>query len=135
MYIIGNVILGTHLPWEGDEQRRISLLYATQEFLDRSGLDCSLEDLQADAEDGDTDFWLESEPWHREYHGSADDAVAWVGVQLGEFDVTNHFPLSDLDFQPSPDQLARAREAYELIPEAVRAALPPFGVYVVWSSS
>ena len=136
MYEIGNVILGTYLPWEGNAERDVSLLYATQETIEANGLDCSLEELRADADNGDSDFWLEFKPWHREYHGAAPGAVAWVGVKLAQFDTTDHFSLSDLELDPpAPIQMGKARDAYNSIPENVRAVLPPFGVYVVWSSS
>lgn len=146
MYHIGNIIVGTYLPWEAtdyrdDVVRKVALAYATQETIDRLKAidrlepDCSVEDLEADADNGDHDFWLDSSPWNREYHGGSDGPVAWVGVQIGEFDVTDHLPLSELDVRPTPEQVGKAREAYDSLPEAVRGLLPEFGVYVVWSTS
>lgn len=140
MYHIGNIIVGTYLPREAaghedDMARKVALAYTTQETIDRLELDCSVEDLEADADNGDHDFWLDSPPWNVEYHGGSDDPMAWVGVQIGEFDVTDHLPLSDLDVRPTPEQVGKAREAYDSLPEAVRELLPEFGVYVVWSTS
>jgi len=136
VYSIGNVIVGTYLPWDDETVRRLSVLYATQESIDRLELYCTLEDLRADADNGDFTEWMDGEPWRTEYHGSAPSEVAWVGAKIGEIDDTDHFPLSDLTgLQPTPEQLAKAREAYESLPPAVREALPPFGTYVVWSSS
>lgn len=38
-------------------------------------------------------------------------------------------------FFSTPEQLAEAAAKYEKIPVVVRAILPPFSVYILWSTS
>ncbi len=121
MYTIGNVILGTYLT----RHEEVEPIYARELYAD-----------EADDWDVGSLDWSDVDPWETMYHGSASDVIAFAGVCVHEFDECENFPLADLaDIQPSPEQRAQARERYERIPEAVRVMLPPFGLYVVWSSS
>lgn len=119
MYSIGNIIIGTYLPEDRDIQLQISGIYCRELGLD----------------DGDEVDWVDLDPWHTEYHGAAPWQVAWCGVRVRGIDVCGNFPLSDIMDLPSPKQREDARREYERLPAAVRELCPPFGVYVVWSTS
>lgn len=142
MYDIGHVILGTHVPWSQEDYNKVSAAYATDpDFLkevQKFNPEVSQEDLIADAENGELEWpdFVEDQGWQKEYHGGGDSTVAWIGVELGTFDVTEHFPLSDLtDLGASTVKRMEAKKMYDSLPQAVRNVLPAFGVYVVWSSS
>lgn len=156
MYVIGNVILGTHLPWDKEVEKKLTIAYAKakpeglQPYIDSLNTEPSipyetvnsviagLEDDSLDWEELEWwDTWGEEDGWQKEYHGSGPSTVAWIGEQVGEFDETDHFPLSDItDMESvSPEVKALARQKYEALPKEVRNVLPPFGLYVVWSSS
>lgn len=180
MYIIGNIILGTHIPWDRGESKPIGDTYYRLDAINGTGffaekewvvdaaltfyeqqqnpeadkeqlyLDyleeakkCGLPEEQGGWNSADYD-WLDhhEDVWTREYHGGADELVAWCGIQLGELDETNHFPFSDLMKFPEllagpegSELIAQARAKYDQIPQEIRNMLPPFGIYVVWSSS
>jgi len=74
--------------------------------------------------------------WEKNYHGASDVPSAYVGVELHEFDESDHFELTRLTaIAFTPEQLVEAATKYEKIPMAVRAILPPFSIYVLWSTS
>lgn len=140
MYDIGNIILGTYLPWSEDDERQVMRAHVAAD-LDRyrqrqtDGEVESDEDLLAAAEQGEVEEVFDQAPWNKEYHGGAPSTTAWVGVRLGTIDVTDHIPVAAVDKRPTPKQLEEAWKAYESLPSTVRKLLPPFGTYVVWSSS
>jgi hypothetical protein len=129
MYAIANVILGTILPWDDGSDETLKLDYAYAEVL---GVD------QEEAVDLFEDEVLDdpTSGWTKNYHGGSSTPSAFVGVSLHEFDETCHFPLSTLTgIVPTAEQEYAARIKYDALPEPVRAVLPPYGMYVVWSSS
>ena len=133
MYAIAEVILGTILPWDDDD---------ILSKLDRAYAVALRDELSLDADDDGDDLFNEvvlDEPnykWTKNYHGASDVPSAYVGVALHQFDESNHFPLSKLtDLKPTEEQEREARRKYDALPETVRAVLPPFGTYVVWSTS
>lgn len=180
MFVIGNIILGTHIPWDREEKLYIDDMYYRLDAINGTGffaekewviesaiahyeqqlnpeadkeqlcLDyieeakkCGLPEEEGGWDSADYD-WLDyhEDVWTREYHGGSDELVAWCGVHLGELDETNHFPFSDLMKFPEllaseegTELIAQARAKYAQIPKEIRDVLPPFGIYVVWSSS
>lgn len=154
MYIIGHIIIGTHLPWDSDSERLVALAHLKADpdmfspFYEgaKAGGETS-ESMLEGLEDDDIDWrdleWLDvvedKYHWIREYHGSADSTVAWCGVELGQFNECDHFPVSKLTSILSKDvhgeHTAIAMERYLALPKEVRDVLPPFGTYVVWGSS
>lgn len=166
MYDIGHIIIGTHLPWGSalsfndfipieDEpgcsepkSSAIARQYILHDYKhDRKAFEGTLGEDETPEEALENLLgepsgypWLDQhgDLWTSEYHGAADDPVAWVGVELATFDVTNHFPFSDLMEVAnliSADIISEAEGRYSKIPEGVRKLLPPFGVYVVWGTS
>lgn len=128
MYAIANVILGTILPWDSDDAlAKLDRAYAEARGETVEGaVNLFAEEVLEDEASG----------WTKNYHGASPVASAFVGVSLHEFDETNHFPLSRLtEIAPTPEQELEARSKYDALPAPVRAALPPFGTYVVWSTS
>lgn len=128
MYAIVEVILGTILPWDDDDiLSKLDRAYAV-----------ALLDANDEGDDLFNEVVLE-EPtsvWTKNYHGASDVPSAYVGVALHQFDESNHFPLSKLtDIKPTEEQEREARAKYDALPETVRVVLPPFGTYVVWSTS
>jgi hypothetical protein len=136
-YAIGNIILGTHLPWDKDEANKVlvAMVEADPQAFAEEGE--TREDVIEAAKDGAFELAdaFDGEPWHKEYHGGADSPVAWVGVLLDTFDETNHIPFSQLRVIPTPEQMAEAGNAVASLPEGVRKLLPPISIYVVWSTS
>jgi hypothetical protein len=110
-YAIGNIVLGTYAPWDREIRNKL------------------IEELGEDFQDED--------PWEGAYHGSSEFSVAWVGVVLQRFDECDNFPLAAISQHspPSRDIVKEARHRYEQLPVEIRKLLPPFGIYVVWSSS
>lgn len=148
MYIIGHIIVGTYLPWDGDSEREVAVAHFKEDpdmFKPFEGetLESTIEGLADDCIDWQELEWLDvvedKYHWIREYHGSAPSTVAWCGVELGQFTECDHFPVSQLTDILAKDvhgeYTAMAMERYNALPQGVRDALPPFGVYVVWSSS
>jgi hypothetical protein len=141
MYDIGNVILGTHLPWSKEDYIKIAMAYVAEDptcLLDDGE---SADDVMAAAERGELD-WLDlfaDDGWQQEYHGGGDSPVAWIGVKLGEFDVTDHISykrIIEMIASAKADNLvASATNRYMALPKSVRDLLPPLDVYIVWSSS
>lgn len=138
-YTIGNIILGTHLPWDKDEAQKVLVAMVGADpdnFRDETSGESREAVIEAakngDLEPGDV---FDGEPWHKEYHGGADSPVAWVGVCLGTFDETDHIPFSELRPIPTPEQMTEAALAYESLPDSVKLLLPPLSVYIVWSTS
>jgi len=140
MHCIGNVIVGTYVPWSREDFNKVGAAYAAdadfvkkvQEF----NPDDNQEMLLADVEQGELD-WLEfvEDVWTKEYHGGGNSTVAWVGVCIGTFDETDHFDLNDIKRLDETEVFAEAMDKYRSLPQTVRDLLPPFGTYVVWSSS
>jgi len=158
MYIIGNIVVGTHLPWNRNRIRQIGQEYmvhlrntAPQELLSilqdfkiedpEELMEISEEEFREEVSDLGYAFveevLLEEGAWEKNYHGGSDDPSAFVGVEIGSLDETDHIPADELIRQltPTEQQTAEAREKYDALPENVRKILPPFGVYIVWSSS
>ena len=146
MYVIGNIILGTHLPWDDEKYNAIVRAmvaadpdkYRTEiELADGTKRKETDDELLAAADAGEVDDVIDSPVWEVMYHGAAPGLVAYCGVKLGELDETDHFSFDSLMARGAytVEQRAEALEKYNQIPELVRAMLPPFGVYVVWSSS
>jgi hypothetical protein len=128
MYAIANVVLGTILPWDVDEiLPLLDCAYApSYDIYPGDAVNLFVEETLDD----------ETRGWTREYHGTRTVPSAFVGVRLAEFDESNHVPLSTLvDLKPTDEQMSEARRKYDALPEPVRAVLPPFGTYVLWSSS
>jgi hypothetical protein len=128
MYTIANVILGTILPWDVDEiLPLLDVAYApSYDIVPGDAVNLFVEETLDD----------ETRGWTTEYHGASDVPSAFVGVKLTEFDESNHVPLSALtDLKPTDEQMGEARRKYDALPEPVRAVLPPFGIYVLWSTS
>ena len=147
MYVIGNIVLGTYLPWDPEGSRELMMAYVATDPTPWLGEGETPDDLMASAEQGDLDITefmdnLEDmDGWVRKYHGAAPSTVAYLGVRVGEIDETDHFDLTEtirlageVLFPTHPSNIA-ARRMYDALPSAVRAVLPPFGLYVVWSSS
>lgn len=145
MYIVGNIIYGVPMPWDMGKTREIFVLHATEAEIAAAWLNASGEaelpshaDLiesikQGNVDDGVRD-WLEAHGWAWAYHGGADSQPAWYGVRVGRIDETAHVRIADLP-TPTDDQRAAVEAKYNALPEDVRAALPPLGLYIVWSSS
>lgn len=139
-YAIANIILGTHLPWDKALAQQVLVAHVEADpnaYLDEGE---TREDVIEAAKRGDFEFgdvFDGGEPWHKEYHGAADSVVAWVGVQLGAFDETDHLAFESLTniTDPTDEQFRLAVAAYESLPETVRKLVPPFGLYIVWSTS
>lgn len=147
-YSIGHIILGTYLPWDNYELQRIAhavFVLDPPAFMEAGDdpsdwaeglLDGSIDwiDILRPEVDG-----VESLPgeWETAYHGSADFPIAWCGVELGTVDDTDNFPVSDIT-QMLPGSLEQIRDAgakYDALPAELRAVLPPYGAYIVWSTS
>lgn len=96
--------------------------------------DYEVDDLLYSARVGELDDLFDDAPWQRLYSGSGDPPF-WVGVQLGTIDESRCERLPLKCATPTDEQVAAARVEYEKLPEAARALLPPFGVYLVWSTS
>ena len=142
MYMIGNVVLGTYLPQDDQKVRDVMEAYAADpdflKLVEEYNPGVTHDDLKVDAENGELEIWdFVDDVWTKLYHGAARHPIAYVGVELGTFDeASDHFPLSDLTgMVPSAQQRLKARKAYDSLPQGVRDVLPPFDVYIVWSSS
>lgn len=140
MYDIGNVIVGTHLPWSKEDFIKVAMAYVADDPVALLDEGESIDDLMASAEQGELD-WLElfEEDWNSEYHGAADSPVAWVGVKIGQFDVTDHFSYKRITEMLATAKIGsvvtEASQKYMALPKIVRDLLPPLDVYIVWSSS
>jgi hypothetical protein len=142
MYDIGNVIVGTHLPWTQEDYAKIAMAYVVDDPCSLLDEGESVDDLMASAEQGELD-WLdlfgERDDWNQEYHGASDSPVAWVGIKVGQFDVTDHFSykriIEMIVAAKAGTVVAEASKKYMALPKAVRDLLPPLDVYIVWSSS
>jgi hypothetical protein len=140
MYTVGNVILGTHLPWSAEDSAKVAMAYVADDPTCIQDEGESKEHLMQMAACGELE-WLElfadRDGWNEEYHGGASTAVAWVGVKLGEFDVTDHVAYKSMAAMivGAKDRIAEATQKYMMLPKTVRDVLPPLDVYIVWSSS
>jgi len=141
MYDIGNVIIGTHLPWSKEDYIKIGMAYVAEDPTSLQDEGESKEDVMAAAESGELD-WLDlfaDDGWNQEYCGGADSPVAWVGVKVGEFDTTDHVSykriIEMLATAKAGTAVTEAAKKYMLLPKSVRDLLPPLDVYIVWSSS
>lgn len=137
MYTIGHIILGTYLPLDTDLQEKVAIEIVTANPDEYRYEDDPDADLVQEIKDGNmylSDIF-DKDPWNWEA-SDINEEVAWVGVKLKQFDDTEHVSLKDfLPPHPTEEQIGTARARYELLPGAVRDMLPPFGVYIVWSSS
>lgn len=116
MYSIGHIIVGTYFveAWDDDDRPLSDLLEKHHDM-----------DIKDVVDDGP---WTSlARRWRQ---------CAYVGVELKEFDECGAFPYSDIaGLEPTPEQLRAARCLYEELPEFARELLPPFGVYIIWSTS
>jgi hypothetical protein len=152
MYSIGNIIVGVPMPWDLDQMYEIAAAHThdleiaaswmerfNATLLDESDHVASALELreaieQCDVEQEEIYEWLTEVGWEAYYHGSADVKPMSFGVEIGEIDDTDHFPVSSIP-APTAEQRQEAIDKYNKLPAQVREKLPPLGVYIVWSSS
>lgn len=145
MYSIGNIILGTYLPWSDEAYYKLQQAYIADDPVAFVQEGETIEELMETAGHDDIELFDALEgigkgEWNKEYHGSGDSPVAWLGVRVGEIDDTDHFSLHDIApsnfIGPGKQEVwDKAIAAYNELPQTVKDVLPPFGIYVVWSSS
>jgi hypothetical protein len=152
MYAIAQVILGTILPWGNDDgdpdgtvtEQRLNVEYGRAIDPDWTDIDVTAYEIDPATCQPRWDRYFQDvileEPekhgWEKNYHGASVVPSAFVGVELHEFDESDHFEFSRLtEITFTPEQLSEACAKYDKLPMAVRAILPPFSVYILWSTS
>ena len=74
------------------------------------------------------------------YHGSSPYMPGFCGVKLGSFSCVMDLPIKlpmigDVRFVPTDTEEQQARDLIDELPDEIKKVMPPFGVYIVWSTS
>lgn len=94
------------------------------------------DEIRDECDPDDLDWDLLESYGYRAYYRNGDGVPAMCGVELGEFDEACDFvDPTTLPLQPSDEQRREAMALIERLPQQLRDASPPVGVYFIPTSS
>jgi len=80
-----------------------------------------------------------AEQWFTcEYSAGGDEILGWIGKRIDAVDTFNAVPLLELwdsALRVSSDEKRKVHGQIDALPDSIKNALPPTGVYICWADS